>query len=443
MSGEAHSWPASRRRAWTAVAFLSLLYVLSFSDRSILSLMVDPLRQDLRVSDVQLGLLLGSAFALFYGVLGVPIARLADRQDRRLLILGGATLWSLSTLFSGFVDSFALLVVLRAGLAVGEAALSPAAYSMIGDFFSPRERTFAASLYTSAGVFGASGSLILGGLTIGFVEARLPPGSTGFHTWQIVLLLLGAPSLLIAIAFGLFVREPPRAAEAPGGPQSALEEIWRYLARHLRIYAPLFLAAGFTQVIAGSFGAWGPTFLHRAHGWALEDTGLAIGTTGVIASIAGTILLPMITRRVATGRRDAVPLVSAVGVLVGGCFMVAAPLQAQSWSYFLCTAIGSFCLMGAANNVPIWLQILAPPRMRATLVALCLMSITLIGVGMGPATTAAISEWLGGNGSRIGTALSIIAGSSASVGFLLFLLARRALGIAEGIPEWASNESST
>jgi sugar phosphate permease len=426
---ETASWPVGRRQAWTAVTFLSLLYVLSFADRSILALMVDPLRQDLHVSDVQIGLLLGSSFALFYGVLGIPIARLADHRDRRLLILGGAMLWGLCTLLSGFVDSFTLLVLLRIGLAVGEAALSPSAYSMISDFFSPQQRTFAASLYTSAGIFGASGSLIVGGLTIGFVEAKLPPGSTEFHIWQIVFLVLGAPSLLIALAFGLLVREPPRSGEGRGASGAALDETWSYLAQHLRIYVPLFLAAGFTQVIAGSFGAWGPTFLHRTHGWALKDAGLVIGTTGVVASIAGTILLPMITRRVAaTGRRDAVPLVSAVGVLLGGCFMSAAPLQGEPWRYFLCTMSGAFCLMGAANNVPISLQVLAPPRMRATLVALCLMSITLIGLGMGPATTAAISQHLSVDGSHIGSALSIIAGLSAGVGFLFFLLARRAFG---------------
>lgn len=439
MSAQAHSWPVRKRQAWTAVVFLALLYIMSFADRSILALLIDPLRQDLKISDVQIGLLLGSAFALFYGVLGIPLARLADRHSRRLLILGGVTLWGLSTLLSGFTHVFAMLVVLRIGLAVGEAALSPAAYSMISDCFAPQDRTFAASIYTSAGMLGASGSLIIGGLTIGVVEARLPQSVTGFHPWQLVFLILGVPTLLIALCFALFVPEPPRSGprsgplgEIRGGTDATLDQTWGHLARNLRLYAPLFLAAGFTQVIAGSFGAWGPTFLHRTYGWALKDAGIVTGTAGLIASIAGTILIPMLTRRVAAlGRRDALPLVSAAAVLLGGCLMASAPLQLEPWRYFLCSASGAFCLMGAANNVPIALQLLAPPPMRATLVSLCLMSITLISVGLGPATTAAISQHIAPDGSRIGAALAVIAVCSSATGLLFFLFARRACAVAD------------
>lgn len=158
--------PTGGVRAWWTVALLSALYVLSFIDRLILALLVSPLKAGFGVSDVQLGLVFGPAFGVFYAVLGLPLARVADRGDRRRLIITGVLLWGFATIASGFAGTFALLIVLRIGLAIGEAALTPAAYSMIGDLFAPHRRTLAASIYSGIGNAGAFASFILGSMVI-------------------------------------------------------------------------------------------------------------------------------------------------------------------------------------------------------------------------------------------------------------------------------------
>lgn len=409
-ASETDLYPVPRWRAWTTLVLLGLLYLMSFVDRFILALLVIPLKEDLGISEVQLGLLFGTAFALFYAVLGLPFARVADRSDRRKLIVAGAFLWSISTIGSGFVNSFALLVVLRIGLAIGEAALTPAAFSMIGDLFPARNRRRAASLYTAFGMFGAGGGYLIGGLVVALTAERMGQGNLGdFRIWQLVFISVGLPSLVLTILFAAVVREPARLVAAGQRAGARIGELTRQYRSQAGIYTSLIIGAGLCQVPAYAMVAWMPFTLQQTFDLAPSDAGYLFGITAIVATVGGTLLLPYLTDKL-EGRLDAsaAPIVSAVS-MVGAVLAILLSSQMPAMPAFITlSGLGLLMLTGAANNILVAFQHLVPSQMRATFAALCLLSITLLGLGAGPPLFAAIKAALG-QGVQGGTAMTVLA----------------------------------
>ena len=194
------------------MAVLTLAYIVSFIDRQILSLMVDPIRNDLGIGEKQMSLLMGATFAVFYTFFGIPLGRLADRRSRRGLISAGIALWSLMTAGCGLTKRFWQLALMRMGVGVGEASLSPAAYSLISDYFRPALRSTAMSVYSMGIYLGSGLALILGGFVIGYTagqEHAVLPWVGTVRPWQQVFLLVGLPGLLVALLL-LTIREPER-----------------------------------------------------------------------------------------------------------------------------------------------------------------------------------------------------------------------------------------
>lgn len=198
------------RRAWGLVVVLTIAYAISFVDRQIISLMVEPIKAYLHLSDTQISLLMGPAFAVFYTIMGIPLGRVADKFNRRNLIVIGMTLWCLMTAASGLARNFAQLFVARMGIGVGEAALSPAALSMISDSFPPEKRTSPIGFYNSAIYIGSGLALVLGGVVIQIVTNSPPvnvPLVGELVPWQTTFIIVGLPGLIIAAIIG--VRRQP------------------------------------------------------------------------------------------------------------------------------------------------------------------------------------------------------------------------------------------
>ncbi len=414
----------SARRSWLVLALLCALYVLSFLDRFILALLIKPLRADLGVSAVEMGLLVGSAFAIFYGLLSLPLARLSDRGDRRLVIIIGATLWSICTIASGFAQSFAMLVALRIGLAAGEAVLTPSAYSLIGDMFPPAQRATAATLYNAFGMLGASGSHIVGAAAIAAVLALTGDGSAwGFKLWQIVFLVVGIPTLAVAALFAAVAREPPRRG---AGRASSLSDVFAFIRGHGWMYWGLFLGAGAVQLGASALIVWAPTFISDRYDLSIQGAGAVFGFTAMAGVVLGTLLFPALTTRVArAGAPDALIRVSATGAVLAGLLLTAAPLVA-SWPLFLIlTGSGLFFGTGAANNVLTSVQTLVPSGMRATFTALALICLSTLALSIAPPLAAAIAGAFEGNSNALGIGISAVAGVGAALSALLLLKARK------------------
>src|SRR5690606_31508962 len=225
--------------AWYAVVILVIAFVFSFIDRIIIAMLVDPLKQDLGLSDTQLGILQGLAFAVFYAVVGLPIGRWADRYSRRMIIASGIFLWSIMTAVCGLARNFWELFLARVGVGVGEAALSPAAYSMIADYFPKEKLGRAVGVYQAGAFFGAGLSFLVGGLIIQAVakagDISLPLVGA-VRPWQVVFFVVGLPGVLVALLM-FTVREPARrgqlAVHAAGIP---LGTVVRYALSRWRVF---------------------------------------------------------------------------------------------------------------------------------------------------------------------------------------------------------------
>ena len=289
---EGRGYPPSAY-SWYVVGILYLAYVLAFVDRQIMAFMVGPIRSDLGISDFQFSLVHGLAFVIFYSVLGVPIARLADARNRRNLIAVGIGLWSVMTALCGMAGTFVHLFLVRLGVGVGEATLSPSAISLIADYFPREKRTLAINIY-SAGVHGGAGlANIFGGLVVAFamtggLENVAVLGE--LRAWQVAFLLVGLPGLLMALLI-LTVREPARRERrAALEEQPAFRETLVYLRRHALLYGSLMFGAGFAALASYGAFSWVPAMYERLYGWNAAEIGLRFGLVTIVLGTAGLVL---------------------------------------------------------------------------------------------------------------------------------------------------------
>lgn len=398
------------RYAWYALAVLMLAYTFSFLDRQILSLLVEPIKHDLAISDTQLSLLHGFAFALFLALGGLPVGRYVDSGRRVTLVATGIAFWSLMTAGCGLARNFTALLVCRMGVGAGEATLTPAAYSMLSDYFPPRRLGLALGLY-SVGVYVGGGlALLLGAAVIARVagvEIELPLIGI-LHSWQLVFLAVGLPGLLVAL-WAATLREPARRGYGADA-RPPLAEVLRYFRDNARSLACLTLCMSFAAMMNYSVNAWVPSLLIRRHGWTAVEAGQSYGlvvlTFGVLGVICGGLLGDALSAR---GLRYGRPLVMTIAALAAAPFIALAPLAASPSTALALLAPATLFVTMVIGSGPAALQDLMPNRMRGTASALAVLAVNLIGLGLGPTCVAVISDYGFGDPRRIGLALALAA----------------------------------
>ncbi|WP_460146755.1 spinster family MFS transporter [Pseudomonas sp. S2_A02] len=397
-------------RAWGTVAVLMAAYVLSFIDRQILNLLVGPIRRDLMISDTQMSLLMGLSFALFYTVCGIPLGRLADTRSRRGLIAFGILFWSAATAACGLARLYWHFLICRIGVGVGEAALSPAAYSLIADSFPTERRATAISLYSMGVYLGSGFAFLFGGLVIKLASAQgdiLLPLLGEVRPWQLIFLALGAAGLLFSLLL-LAIKEPARQGVG-AGITVPLSEVGRYIRANKRTV--LCHNFGFAGLAFASYGsaAWIPTFFIRTYGWDAGQVGVVYGgivaTFGCLGIVFGGKLADWMLRR---GRSDAhmrVGLYAAIGAVL---FVLAFPLmESAHWAAILLTPAVFFLSM-PFGVAPAAIQEIMPNSMRGQASAVYLFVITLIGLGIGPTAVAIITDYVFGDDMSLRYSLMIV-----------------------------------
>jgi MFS family permease len=412
---------ASSRYAWYVVAVLTLANVAGWIDRQILTLLVVPIRRDLGISLTEMSYLIGLPFAIFYTFMGLPIARLADRSNRRNIIAGGIALWSIMTALCGLAGSYARLLLARIGVGVGEAALAPPAASLLADYF-PRERLSTAMSVYSLGIFLGSGlAYVIGGWVVGLVSAQEVwtwPVLGALRPWQTVFIAVGLPGLLIALLM-LTVREPARGA-APGPPVS-LTELFAYVRHNARSYVTL--SGGFALSASVNIGiaAWLATFLIEAHGWTAARAGVVQGTLTMTVGVAGVLLGGRVADEfVRRGFVDGplrVGVIGSAGMLVAATAypLVGSPQAAVAWL----AVVNLFAAFpwGAASAAA---AELVPRPMRAQGVALHFFVVSLVSSALGPWAVAVLAEHVFGRDSALGYALAAVNVIGMGAAILLF-----------------------
>ncbi|MCU9949299.1 spinster family MFS transporter [Pseudomonas sp. PDM13] len=395
MHNNNNGYPSSLS-AWTTVAILMVAYVLSFIDRQILNLLVEPIRRDLVISDTQMSLLMGLSFALFYTVCGIPLGRLADTRSRRGLIAIGVLFWSAATAACGMAKLYWQFLVCRIGVGVGEAALSPAAYSLIADSFPQERRATAISVYSMGVYLGSGLAFLLGGLVIKFASAQGDvhlPLLGDVRPWQLIFLILGGAGVLFTLLM-LAVREPARRGVG-AGVAVPFSEVGRYIRANRRTV--LCHNFGFAGLAFAGYGsaAWIPTFFIRTYGWDAGHVGVVYGSIVAVFGCLGIVFGGRLADRMAKrGRSDAnmrVGLIAALGALP--LVLVFPLLDNANWVTVL-MAPTVFFLSMPFGVAPAAIQEIMPNSMRGQASAIYLFVITLIGLGLGPTAVALVTDYV-------------------------------------------------
>lgn len=408
---------------WFVVGVLLLTSMLSFLDRQILSLLVVPLRAEFLLTDAQMGLLLGGAFALAYSLAGFPLAWVADRGHRRNLIIVGLLFWSLAAAATALARGFGDLLLARAALAVGEAALAPAAYSLIASYFPPSQAGRATSVYGLGVYLGVGVAVLLGGLLLRRVEWGVGwtlPWIGAVRPWQMGLLMLGAIGPIMALLL-LTVREPPRTTlQAKNGAAD-----WRLLDGRWPVL--LLLTTGFSLMALSGYAssAWLPSYFVRTHGWSVGSFGMVYGGIVVLFGGAGVLFGGWLTDRwSAAGHRDSVLRVGLIGAVGSTLFGLWFLLPVDSRIAAALIAPAAFAQAMPAGVWAAALRRLVPATMLARATALVLLAMTLSGLGLGPTLVGWLSHRLPGSAS-LALPLLVVCGTAQVLAVLALLAARR------------------
>lgn len=419
-------WPPASR-AWYATFVLMVAYTLSYVDRQILSMLVEPIKQDLQVSDTQIGLLQGFAFAVFYTLVGIPMGRLADRGDRRRIVAWGIFFWSLATALCGLARSYGALFLARIGVGVGEAALGPAAYSMIADSFPPERRGRALGLYSTGVYLGIGLAAIIGGAVVGTLSARPPlrlPVLGELAAWHATFLIVGLPGLLVAL-WAASLREPARRTAADVRTEIPLSEALAFLDTNRGFFAGHFLGYSLLTMVFNAVVFWMAPYLIRVHSLSPQEFGTTLGLVlaagGGAGIFSGGLLADTLRRRGVATAELWPGVVSALAVVPLGI----ATAQAGSGGTALLLFTGfmffsSFAFAAAAAA----LQIVAPNRLRGQVSALYLFFVNLGGIGLGSFLTGWVNDRIFADPLRIGDSMAWIVGLGAPLAALLLLAAR-------------------
>ena len=407
-----HPYP-SPRYAWYVVGVLMLAYISSYVDRQILSLLVEPLKHDFRLTDTEVGSLMGLSFVIFYATAGIPIGRLADRSSRRNIIALGVLFWSIMTVCCGIATSYGQLFMFRVGVGVGEAALTAVAYSLIADYFPKRKLGTAMSVFGVAYAVG-SGLAVLVGAALIYKLVQAPmyqvPLIGPVFAWQSLFFYIGLPGVLIA-ALLLTVREPIRqgVVAAPGGGSApaSLGEVVRYIRANHKTFLAHHFGYALLMLLIYSYGSWMPSLFQRHYGWTTADLGKQYSLIVIVCT--------------------------SVGILAGGRFadawrqrnIVDSNLRVMAWQSVVLIPLSLFPLLptpelALAALVPTYfflglsgglgsaaIQEMTPNRFRATASAIYVLVNSLISIALGPLLPALLTDKVFADPSKLHYAMVI------------------------------------
>nr|WP_240511217.1 MFS transporter [Novosphingobium panipatense] len=415
---DSRDWPPTGQ-AWTAAILLMLAYTLAFVDRQALALLVQPIKEDLGASDTAMSLLYGLSFTLFYVIVGIPVAWLADRSNRRNIIVVSIFVWSLATAACGIARSYAGLFAARVAVGTGEGGLSPAAHSILSDYFPKERLALAMGVYNMGVYLGGAGALILGGLIAGAV----PPSSEisvpilGYMKgWHIIFLALGIPGALLSFAM-LLVREPARrasgsrTAEEEGGKEAAagVGQLFRQLATHGRAYFGIILGFALMIFVGNGTGAWIPAFLERSYGMSISQIGSSYGWMvffcGTSGALCGGFAGSWLQKR---GIPNGNLLAAVVGFTALIPLTIGFPLMPTA--ALALAGVGGMNFFAGFNfgGGLATLQSLTPNRMRAQVSVIYMLAINLIGSTLGPTSVALVTDLVFADPARLGISISIV-----------------------------------
>ncbi len=410
-SNDPAAWP-SPRRGWYVTIVLLIGFTFSFIDRQVLNLLVEPIRADLGISDTEISFLQGFAFVLTYVAMSVPIGRLVDRFNRVAIMVGGVLVWSIATVGCGLSRTYVQLMVARLGVGAGEAALSPAAWSMLADYFRPERLARPVSVYLMGPYLGAGIAMIAGAEVLDWtrqVDQLTLPLIGEVAPWQFTFIAVGLPGILIAALIGT-VREPVRRGTSGAVPVvPSWGEVLAHVRAHKRIYIALHLGIPFVVVMLYGLQAWTPTVLVRVYGWDLAQAGRVYGVIALLAGSGGVLTGPFVARFLERrGRHGAPILVPMAGAAMAALCLIALPFQGSANLALACVAGASFGVTLPLALITSSMQLVTPNEMRGVVNGMYVVTNNVLGLALGPTLVAASTDFIFQDPTAVAKSLGLV-----------------------------------
>ena len=404
-------WP-SPIQGWYVTGVLLLGFTFSFVDRQVLNLLVEPIRADLKLSDTEISLLQGFAFVVTYVSLSVPIGRMVDRFNRMRIMIGGILVWSATTLACGLSRNFLQLLFARMGVGAGEAALTPAAWSVLADYFHPDRLARPISVYLMGPYIGAGIAMIAGAEVLDWtaeVDAIELPIFGILKPWQFTFIAVGLPGILVAALFAT-LREPVRRGRQTSVGVPPWREVVRYFMKHKRIYIALHLGVPFIVVMLYGLQAWVPTILLRVYDMELADAGRQYGVVALLAGSAGVLTGPILERWIRARGDSCAPL--RVAMLGAGSAVVC--LNMLRWIDDSTTALAviggaSFSVTLPLALITTVMQDVTPNAMRGVVNGMYVVTTNVLGLALGPTLVAATTDYVFADPEAVALSLASVA----------------------------------
>lgn len=421
------AWP-SPRRAWYSIWLIAFVTMLSNVDRSIINLLVQPIKRDLSLTDTEISLIIGFAFSAFYMLVGLPMARVADSRSRKLILVFGLTIWSLATALCGAAKSFGQLFLARGVVGGAESVAGPSSMSLISDMVPRDKLPRAFAIYQLGISAGQATALMLGGLLVAYFAGlgtiNLPVLGPA-REWQMVFLVCAIPGLITAALFLFTVHEPPRRNRRAGG-SVPLREVGAYLLTNRTLFLPLFLSIGIGAIETTGLQTWRAAFYERSYGWGPAQIGPLLALSLLISTpiglALGTWLAEFMEKR---GKPDAMVRVCYISQALSAPFAIAAPLMPTPWLAFGCGVLASIIGIAGAPAQNAAIQMVTPSEMRAQISAVYLFTISVIGNGLGPLVIALVTDFLLQDESMLRYSMASFAAVMAPGGAFLMYLAMK------------------
>jgi MFS family permease len=409
---EEDNWP-SAIEGWVVTLLLLIAFTFSFVDRQVLNLLVEPIRLDLQVSDTQISFLQGLAFAVTYILMSVPLGRMVDKYNRVGIMIGGVLVWSATTVACGLSRSYSQLLFARFGVGAGEAALTPAAWSVLADYFRPSKLALPISVYLMGPYLGAGLAMIAGAEVLDWSrevqEVSLPIVGV-VAPWQATFIAVGLPGVLIA---GLLatIREPKRKgrqgamADVPGWL-----EVLRYMWQRKKVYGALHLGVPFIVVMLYGLQGWTPTILLRVYGWDLADAGRIYGVVALVTGSAGVLCGPVLSRYLLKrGVLDTPLRVAVLGASMATFSLATLPWQSSGEMALVSIACASFFVTLPLALITTVMQEVTPNNMRGVVNGMYVVTTNVLGLALGPTLVAASTDYIFQDTMAVANSLALVA----------------------------------
>ncbi|MBS0613726.1 MAG: MFS transporter [Proteobacteria bacterium] len=440
------------RRAWWLVGVLTFTYAVSFLDRTILVLLLQPIKEHFALSDTMLGLLHGFGFVLFYLLLGLPIGRWVDRYERRFIAALGALTWTIMTAICGLAPNFTVLLLARLGVGAGEATVGPASLSMIGDALPSDQQPRALSVYAMGISIGSAMALIAGGWLYNVLQQHggMPglPLIRKLEPWQVVFLVACLPGFMAAASL-MLIAEPPRRLSGEASDSSGralapvrIADVLKYVRAQGAAYAGIIGGSSALVLVGYGIGTWIPTFLIRTYGLSMAQVGITYGFISILSGLSGAATAGQVASVMGRrNHRDAsliAVLVALSGMMLCSVFTLARDAT---------TAFGGLAAFMFFNGMPFGvcaaaLNQITPGRLRGQMSAVFHISINVVGVGIGPLLVGWLTDhvFTAGDGLRY-SMLSLSVAGLPLVMLIFSLIRRRFVMAREAADQWRTFSS--